>query len=116
MFPFQSLALYKKAQQFYLESKKILGHIKVERYINDQLGRASYSIILNIAEGSAKTSNADRKNYFTTSRGSLFECVAILDLLKIENLINEQQYIAQIQLADEISRILYTTIKNLETK
>jgi hypothetical protein len=46
MFPFQSLALYKKAQQFYLESKKILGHIKVERYINDQLGRASYSIIL----------------------------------------------------------------------
>lgn len=113
MFPFQNLALYKKSQTFHLECKKILGEQKLEKYVNDQLGRASYSIILNIAEGSAKTSNADRKNYFTTARGSLFECVAVLDLFLLENKIDNTKYEVLLGLAEEISKLLYTMIKNL---
>jgi hypothetical protein len=62
MFPFQQLPLYKKSQQFYVNCRYLLSDIKVEKYIHDQLGRASYSIVLNIAEGSAKVSNADRRN------------------------------------------------------
>jgi len=45
---------------------------------------------LNIAEGSGKFSKADRKNYFVTSRGSVFECVAILDILNGEEFISEK--------------------------
>ena len=56
---------------------------KLERYVIDQLGRASFSVPLNIAEGSGKFSKADRKNYFTTARASLFECVAVLVILVI---------------------------------
>jgi hypothetical protein len=44
MSPFQNLELYKKAQIFHLGCKKLLGNIKSEKYVNDQLGRASYSI------------------------------------------------------------------------
>ena len=84
MFPFQNLEIYKQAQLFHIGCKEILSKIKAEKYVFDQLGRASYSIVLNIAEGSAKTSHADRRNYFTTARGSTFECVAILDLLILE--------------------------------
>ena len=113
MFPFQNLELYKKAQIFHLGCKKLLGTIKSEKYVNDQLGRASYSIVLNIAEGSAKISKADRKNYFTTARGSLFECVAILDLFLLEQIIQEDTYKEHLLLAEEISRILYSMIKNL---
>jgi four helix bundle protein len=113
MFPFQNLEIYKKSQIFHIECKKILGNLKAEKYVNDQLGRASYSIVLNIAEGSAKTSNADRKNYFTTSRGSLFECVAVLDLFLLEKRIEENRYQELLNLAEEISKMLYTMIKNL---
>lgn len=81
--------------------------------MNDQLGRASYSIVLNVAEGSAKRSNADRRNYFTTARASTFECVASLDLLKDEGLINAIKYNEFMSLADELSRLLFTMIKNL---
>ncbi|MFM2386929.1 MAG: hypothetical protein RL660_1686 [Bacteroidota bacterium] len=113
MFPFQQLELYKKSQHFHLACKRILGLTQSEKYVNDQLGRASYSIVLNIAEGSAKTSKADRKNYFTTARGSLFECVAVLDLFLLENKISQANYDELLSLAEEISRMLYTMIKNL---
>ena len=66
---------------------------------------------LNIAEGSGKFSKADRKNYFTTARASLFECVAIVDILKESGHVSEFEQI--MKAADELSRILYAMIKNL---
>ncbi len=116
MFEFQNLEVYKKAVLFHLNCKKILGSLKLEKYVNDQLGRASYSIVLNIAEGCAKSSNADRKNYFTTSRGSVFECVAILDIMTQSNHLDEKTYLENLKLADELSRMLFTMVKNLSTR
>jgi four helix bundle protein len=62
MFEFQNLEVYKKAVQFHMNCKMILGKLKLEKYVNDQLGRACYSIVLNIAEGCATCSNSDNKN------------------------------------------------------
>ena len=73
-----------------------------------------FSIPLNIAEGSGKLSKADRKNYYTTARASLYECIAILDILNEEKIINELYYQSQLTNADELSRILYSMIKNLQ--
>lgn len=84
--------------------------------MNDQLGRASFSIALNIAEGSGKFSKPDRKNYFTIARGSVFECVAVLDILHDEKVIDDEQFNELICKADELSRILYSMIKNLSTQ
>ena len=81
--------------------------------MNDQLGRASFSVPLNIAEGSGKFSKADRKNYFTNARASLFECVAVLDILSDENSISKTEAENLMRDADELSRILYAMIKNL---
>lgn len=84
MFDFQNLAVYKKAKLFHVNCKNILLENKLDRFVVDQLGRASFSVPLNIAEGSGKFSKADRKNYFTTARASVFECVAVLDILKMK--------------------------------
>ncbi len=116
MFEFQNLEVYKKSIVFHLNCKSILEKKKVANYVKDQLGRASYSIVLNIAEGSAKTSKADRKNYFTTARGSVFESAAILDIMFQSKEIEESQYKENILLADELSRMLYRMIQNLSTK
>ena len=115
MFDFQNLEVYKRAKYFHKEMKKLLKSSKLDRYVNDQLGRASFSIALNIAEGSAKFSKPDRRNYFSTARGSVFECVAVLDILHDDGLIESKDFDVYLRSADELSRILYTMIKNLET-
>jgi four helix bundle protein len=113
MFDFQNLEVYKKAKLFHVNCKNVILKNKLDRYVVDQLGRASFSVPLNIAEGSGKFSKRDRKNYFTTSRASLFECVAVLDILNDFNKISESDFERLIKDADELSRILYAMIKNL---
>jgi four helix bundle protein len=113
LFDFQKLEVYRKSRDFHLKCKSIMKSISTERYVNDQLGRASYSVVLNIAEGSAKLTKPDRRNFFTISRASVFECVAILDILRTEEKLNEREYSISLKMADEISRILFAMIKNL---
>ncbi len=113
MFDFQKLDVYQKAKVFHLECRQLILDKKPDSFIRDQLLRASFSISLNIAEGSAKFSKPDRKNYFTTARGSVFECVAVFDLLHDLNTISKVELDSLMLKADELSRMLYTMIKNL---
>ena len=116
MFDFQNLEVYKKAKIFHSNSKTLLASQKFDKVVNDQFSRASFSIILNIAEGSGRFSKADRRNFFVIARSSIFECVAILDVLKDEKRIEESVFQDFLIQADELSRILYAMVKNLEQK
>lgn len=78
------------------------------------MGRASLSIILNIAEGSAKFSNKDRRNFYITARGSAFECASIIEFLYSENEISEELMSELSNEFEEISKMLFGLIKNLE--
>ena len=113
MFEFQNLEVYKKAKIFHLDCKSLILANRLDNYVKDQFGRASFSIVLNIAEGSGKFSKPDRKNYFVTARASVFECVAILDMLHDTEVIKKDVFENYVKKADELSRILYAMIKNL---
>lgn len=113
MFDFQKLSVYQKSKTFHLLCKQILLNNSFEKYVSDQLRRASHSIILNIAEGSAKSSKADRSKFFTIARGSVFECVAIVDILQMEESIDQNTYTILLDTADEISKLLYAMVRNL---
>jgi len=113
MFDFQNLEVYKKAKQFHIDSKNLIYKNKFDKTANDQLTRASFSIPLNIAEGSGRFSKPDRKNFFIIARSSVFECVAILDIMKDGQKISHDEFETFSVQADELSRILYAMIKNL---
>lgn len=54
MFPYEQLEVYKKAYEANQKVYRFLkGNKSIATYIKSQLGRASLSIMLNIAEGSA---------------------------------------------------------------
>jgi len=69
---------------------------------------------LNIAEGSGRFSKKDRRNFFVISRSSVFECVAILDILKDEQVLSASEFSAFYENAETLSKILFVMIRNLE--
>ena len=113
MFEFQQLAVYRKAKSFNETVYEYLNSANPSRIARDQLARASFSVVLNIAEGSGRFSPADRRNFFVIARGSVFECVAVFEFLKEERIMNEEVYIHFYEQADELSRMLFSMIRNL---
>ena len=51
--------------------------------LRDQIERASSSIALNLAEGSARCTRRDRNHFFSMAQGSAAECAAALDILRV---------------------------------
>jgi len=115
LFPYEQLEVYKKACQVNYKIYRFLkGNKLIPAYMKNQLGRASLSVMLNIAEGSAKFSNKDRRNFFIIARGSVFECSSIVTFLHGESEVAEDFTNELYSAFDEISRILYTMINNLD--
>ena len=69
--------------------------------------------MLNIAEGTARFTNADRKHFYIISRGSAHECAAILEYLQLIEVTNKDFQTECLNLLEEISKILYSLVKNL---
>jgi len=59
---------------------RLCKEIALPHYLKDQLLRASSSVALNLAEGSAKPSQKDKLRFYHIALGSLRETQAILDL------------------------------------
>jgi four helix bundle protein len=85
--------------QFHKDCQKL----KFQEPYKDQFERALLSIILNIAEGSAKPTTKDRRRFYSIALGSLRETQAILDLCG---------HVAQFQIADTVAACLYKLIQN----
>ncbi len=72
MFDFERLDVYKKAKIFNSGIREFIKNTKLDSTTSDQLRRASFSIVLNLAEGSGRFSKPDRRNFFSQSPGVLF--------------------------------------------
>lgn len=114
MFDFQKLDVYQKSKNFCKKTYSILDEKSFDRVTNDQLRRASFIIMLNIAEGTSRFSNKDRKNFFVVARGSAFECVAILEYLLETEEITQEDFLESEKKLEEISKMLFGLIKNLD--
>jgi four helix bundle protein len=80
VFDHEKLEVYQEALLFCAWAGELIE--KLPRIAaRDQLDRASTSIPLNIAEGNAKFSLADRSRFFEMARGSAVECASCLDVL-----------------------------------
>ncbi len=99
----------------YIESQNLFSYIlklakKIPKEFRFELGsqiiRSSHSVILNIAEGSGKTSDKELNRFIEISLGSLYETVACADSLKKNGLITEEDFINVLGYATSISNQL----------
>ena len=114
MFDFEKLDVYKKAKTFNSGIRGFISSTKLDSTTRDQLRRAAFSIVLNLAEGSGRFTHPDRRNFYVISRSSIFECVAILDVLKDESTIEENSFRGFYNQAEELSKILFAMVRNLK--
>ncbi|MBI2473131.1 four helix bundle protein [Candidatus Uhrbacteria bacterium] len=106
MFDFEKLVAYQKAKEVNAKIQKILIDKKTNAFLRDQLYRASVSMVINIAEGTGKLSKQDRKNFYVISRGSVFECASLLELLCDEKIIENKELAGLKTNLEEVSRLL----------
>ena len=111
MFDFEKLLVYNKAKSFNKTVNTFLNTKNLDRTTKDQLRRASFSIMLNIAEGSGRFTKPDKRNFYIISRGSTFECVAIFDYLKDIDQLEQYQFDQYYKMLDEISRMLFSMVR-----
>ncbi|MCB0397807.1 MAG: four helix bundle protein [Flavobacteriales bacterium] len=113
MFDFQRLDVYHKAKQLHKDVVQFLKEAKTDSVTNDQLKRASFSIMLNIAEGAGRFTKRDKKNFFIVARGSVFECAGIFDYLRDLHPKAEGSCQDFLNKLEELSKMLYSMIRKL---
>jgi four helix bundle protein len=85
-------------------------------FLVDQLNRASLSISANIAEGNGRFTKPDRKNFFIIARGSIQECVPLLELSLRQGLLKPENHQRLKADLEEISRMIAGLIKGIENR
>ena len=116
-FAFEKLNVYQKSIDFAdsitaLTEKFPRGYY----FLTDQLNRAALSIATNIAEGNGRFTKADRKNFFIIARGSVQECVPLLELAKRRKLIDEKTHNDFREDLETIAKMLSGLINGLDKR
>src|SRR3989344_959683 len=92
-FRFVDFSVYIQSKLLYGRILKITESIK-DFSLKDQSRRAALSIVLNIAEGSAKKSDREFSRFLQISLGSANELYACLDLMKDAGFIDKGIFIS----------------------
>lgn len=80
----QKLDVYQVSKKFVLECYKLTKALPAEEKFGmiSQIRRAALSVHLNVAEGSSRKSETERKRFYEIARGSVIEIDAALDIAK----------------------------------
>ncbi len=114
-FSFEDLEVYKKSVNFVDKVYRITKDFpKEELYgVTSQIKRASVSIPANIAEGSGRFNKKDFAQYLRIARGSVYECIPLIEICFRAKFIDKDVYEALLLDCNELARMLNGLISSL---
>lgn len=116
-FAVENLALYRKAVDFADEVFTATEEFpRGYGFLADQLNRAALSIAANLAEGNGRFTKPDRKQFFGIARGSVLECVPLLELAARRSLLDASRHERLRERLEELGRMLAALIRGLERR
>ena len=116
-FAFEKLLVYQKAVAFADAVCTLTrGFPRGYFFLADQLNRAALSIAANIAEGNGRFTKADRRNFFGIARGSVQECVPLLELAARQKLLAADRHRQLKADLEETARMLSGLISGLDKR
>ena len=81
----------------------------------EQLESASTSIPMNIAEGKGRSSRKEFRQFLFIARGSLYETITLLEIFKLRNWIQHNQYAVLEEKSIEIAKMLNSLINAIKS-
>lgn len=104
-FRFMEWQVYRDAKSLFSVLLAIVRKLPKEfRYeLGSQIIRSGFSVVLNIAEGSGKHSDAELNRFFDISLGSVFEVLASVDVLRDNKLVTDKDFSIVQELVTKIS-------------
>ncbi len=116
-FMFEKLEVYQKALDFVDQATTLTeGFPRGYGFLSDQLNRAALSIATNLAEGNGRFTKADRKNFFTIARGSVHECVPLLEVGRRRGLLEDAKHQVLSQELEVIAKMISGLIHGLNKR
>ncbi|OGC05250.1 hypothetical protein A2276_03165 [candidate division WOR-1 bacterium RIFOXYA12_FULL_43_27] len=114
-FLFEKLEAYQKSVNFVDRIFSVCENMRGSGFnkLADQLRRAAISIPLNIAEANGRIHTKERKQFYYTSRGSLHECIPVLEILLRRKKINPEEFKFLYDQGEEIAKMLAGLIRSL---
>lgn len=107
MLDYEKLDVYRVAIKFVITTVEIRERLpRGSAELVDQFKRASFSVVLNIAEGAGRLKQADQQRYFSIARGSVMECGALFDLFHALNHVSPEEYRTGKRLLTRIAAML----------
>ena len=114
---FENLVVYQKAVD---SADQIASHTESfprgYYFLVDQLNRAAPSIATNLAEGNGRFTKPDRKHFFTISRGSVQECVPLLEIAARRGFIPASDHLSLKSKLEEMARMISGLINGLKNR
>ena len=116
-FLFEKLIVYQKAVDFADQVLAAAEHFpRGYGFLADQLNRASVSIAANLAEGNGRFTKPDRKHFFGIARGSIQECVPLLELAQRRDLLGCGNHDELCRRLEELGKMISGIISGLEKR
>ena len=116
-FAFEELDVYQRALDFSVSMINIVDEIDTPRKhyrLIEQLEASSTSVALNVAEGKGRFSKKEFKQFLYIARGSLYESVAMLQILHKKAWLDKTTYSKAYGEAEEIGKMLSGLINSLK--
>ena len=112
---FKKLKAWQHARTLAVLSKSAIARLpESERDgLADQWKRASYSVVLNIAEGASRQGTKEFRRHLTIARASLDEIEAILDLAIALNYFRPEELAKVEATRDECAKTVYGLLRKL---
>jgi four helix bundle protein len=116
-FMFENLQVYQKAVDF---ADGIASRTETfprgYYFLVDQLNRAALSVATNLAEGNGRFTKPDRKNFFTIARGSVQECVPLIEIAKRRGFIADVDHASLKSKLEEMAKMISGLINGLDKR
>ncbi len=115
MAPYKTLKAWQHAERLAIECAKACRSFPdyEQRRLADQLRRASYSVVLNIAEGSSRRGSREYRKFLDTANGSLAEVETALGLARELEYLKAADFGRLEALATETGKTLFGLLRKI---